>query len=220
MRWYLLPFYLIDEYFLIILNHIRSYLYHKPPQTWNTGHKGDIVLIQGLHERWIPLKKIADVINQKGYRIHIINELETNTKPVSVCCQLVSEYIIKRDLKEVILVTHSKGGIIGMELLKDPKINQRVKKLISIACPFQGSIFSFFFPYTHELMPSSELIKSLHRGVDIKKVINLFPGIDNHVIPNKNLKLDNCINIQLDIFGHTRILEHGFTIQEIQKLLT
>jgi pimeloyl-ACP methyl ester carboxylesterase len=219
MKWYLLPFYFIDDFWLILRNRCRYYFRREPPVDWNTGNKGDVILIHGVHAQWVSLEKIATAIHKEGYRIHIVKKLGTVTKPVIAATHDVAEYIKGNNLKDVIVIGHSKGGIVAVNLLKDPTVAERIKKVINIAGPIKGSFMAWIFPSTRELLPSSDLIKHYYQGIDTKKIINLYPRIDNDILPNKNLVGDNCVNKQIDIFGHIRIVEARQTIEEIKSHL-
>jgi triacylglycerol lipase len=215
MKWYLVPVNLVEEYLLIISNQIKYWVIPNPPIRWQVGNKVDVVLIPGVHESWIFLQKIAGTLNKFGYRVHVIKDLKTNTEPVMQGCKRISKYINEHNLKQVILITHSKGGINGLYLLKDKYVSKKVIKLITIACPFRGSILAGLMPSSMELIPSSSLIKNAFLEVDHKKIFNLYPRIDNHVVPNKYLIPDKVHSKKIDIAGHTRILESKEAIKEI-----
>ena len=219
MKWYFFPFYLIDDFWLIFRNRCRYFFRHEPPNDWNTGNNGDVILIHGAHAQWVSLEKIASTVHEQGYRIHIVKKLGTNTKPVVAATDDVADYIKVNDLKDVIVIGHSKGGIVAINLLKDPTVAKRIKKVINIAGPLKGSLLAWVFPSTRELLPSSDLIKHYSQGIDTKKIINLYPRIDNDIIPNKSLLGENCVNKQIDVFGHIRIVEARQTIDEIRSLL-
>jgi triacylglycerol lipase len=219
MKWYLIPVYFVGEYVLIVFNHLKYLLLADPPSRWKIGNKGNVVLIQGLNSGWVILKSIGDSLNGQGYRVHVIKDLKTNTIPVLEGCERVKEYINEHRLKDIIVITHSKGGIIGLYLLKDPKVSKRIKKLITIACPFYGSVLAGLMPCAKELVPSSQLIKNALSGVNFKKIFSLYPRVDNHVVPNKNLIPDKVSGKQIDITGHTRILESEETMGEISAYL-
>lgn len=219
MRWYLIPYYFIIEYLLILRNRFYSYAHPYPPEQWSNGESGDILLIQGLHERWTHLRTIGNTLNNIGFRIHIVNDLENNTKPVQKGYQHTVQYITKHKLNKFIIISHSKGGIIAMYILKNTLISPKVLKLITIACPYQGTIFARLMPSARELHGSSAIINKATEGIDLNKIINIYPRIDNHIAPNSSLKFEGIQNKQINIFGHTRILESKQTISEILKSL-
>lgn len=207
---------LINEYWLIIRNLIYGFL-SPLPGSWSEGTGGDVILIPGLHERLPFLKTIGNYLNNLGYRIHYISDLKTNTLSVNQEYLILKNYITTHRFTRLNILTHSKGGLVAKYLINDSQIFPLLDKVITIACPHYGSWASVLFPSSWELIPPSRVIKNLlidKKG--LKKITNIYPQTDNHIIPNSSLYLPGAKNIQLPIFGHTRILES----QELMKLLS
>lgn len=206
------------EYLLIAKKWIEKYKDKVPPNEWQVGAKGDVLLIPGFQETWVFLRTPANFLNSKGYRIHVITEIEPNIYSASDNLFTIKKYIEKETLKNFIILTHSKGGVIARHLLSDPQVQKRIKRVFIISSPNQGTLWGYLsFRHAHEFTPVSQIIKTLSTGT--KKIINIYPKIDNHVIPNKNLFLAGAINKEIDIFGHTRILESEETQKVIAKYL-
>ncbi|MDZ4228534.1 MAG: hypothetical protein U1E54_04790 [Candidatus Levybacteria bacterium] len=219
MKWYFYPYYLINDLWLILRNRCLYYLYPNPPKDWKTGDKGNVILIPGTNARWISLKKIALAVHKQGYKIHFVKKLGGNSKPVADAVEDVADYIKDNNLKDIILIGHSKGAIIAISLLKDPAIDKKIKKVIDIAGPLKGTLLSRFYASAKELYPSSDLIKHFGEGIDMKKVISIYPKIDDMIIPNKNLAGGNYENREINVFGHVRIIETKQTVNEIKSIL-
>jgi hypothetical protein len=219
MKLYLFPFYFINDLWLVLRNRIHYYFHLEPPKKWKTGNKGDVVLIQGLNARWISLNKIGLSVNKLDYKVHVVKKLENNLKPIAEGTADIAEYIKANDLKNVILIGHSKGAINAIYTLKDSEVAKRIKKVITIAGPFKGNSLCRFTLTARELEPGSIFIKKYNEGIDSKKIVNLYPVIDNMVIPNESLRWDRAINRPIDVFGHIRIVEAKQTIDEIKSIL-
>lgn len=212
------PLLIIDEYFLIIRFKIDRLLNSEPPLSWTKGDKGNFVIIQGLYEHFNFLKIIGDFINSQGYKVHILKDLNNNTLRIKDSVKIVESYAKENNLDEFNIICHSKGGIVAKYFLINSRFNDRIGKVISISSPYQGTLLSRLFDA--DLIPNSEvinLIKSDKRHNS--KFYNLYPKIDNHVIPNKNLLLDGAINIKIDVVGHTRILTSSKTLEAISKII-
>lgn len=192
------------------------------PKEWAEGKKGDVILIQGLGENWRFLKYIGDYINSYGFRVHILTELRNNTESVENGVKIVERYLQENKLNKVILVTHSKGGVIAKYLLDYSPQGKRVKKIIAIATPFKGSILANIpLEGANQLTPGSNLIRKVNAKCDQnRKIVSIFPKFDNHVMPISSSNLEGAINIQVDINGHTRILESPQIMQPIRQVLS
>jgi alpha-beta hydrolase superfamily lysophospholipase len=216
----LIPFQLIDEYLLIFGLKTNGKKFPHPPSSWNNGKKGDIVLIHGVTEPWNFLFDIGDYLNKTGYKIHIIPELKDNSMPLISATQIVKKYILSHHFLNLILVCHSKGGLIAYDLLSDSRIDSLVKLVITISSPFHGTHVGKLHPASMELAPRSLVIKKLETiKTNKSKIHAIHSRIDNHSIPHSCLHLEGAHNYQLDILGHTRILVSKKTQHLISQIL-
>ncbi|MEN9389293.1 MAG: hypothetical protein RLY61_377 [Candidatus Parcubacteria bacterium] len=211
---------MVKEYALIgylkLLPHTRK----KLPDEWVLGDVGTVVLIPGLHETNFFLYSVGNFLNQHGYRILTIPEFDS-LEPVGQIYTKLEKLVQSLDASNIILVSHSKGGIVAKYFLDNSNQSHRIKYSVSLATPYLGSVFAILrFHNLHELASSSNLIKEVsQQDAHVAKVINLYPKFDNHVIPNKNLLLKGAKNIQINVNGHTRILVCEETYTEIIKAL-
>lgn len=206
---------LAKEYLLILNNKIAP-LYKAIPKDWNYGSEGDVVLLIGLNENWYFLHIIAKFLNSKGYRIHIPG-YNSRGKIINNV-EYVRKYIESNKLKNIILIGHSKGGIVARYLLKS-KISKEVSKTIIIATPNNGTKLAYLKIFNlYELQPNSLILKNLRKEANLQ-IYNIFPTIDNHVIPNSSLKLKGANNIEIHITGHTRIVESKALLNKIESIL-
>lgn len=209
--------YFYQEYLLIL----KNILNHEPfPESWKSGTKGNVLLLPGLYENAHFFIQIGNELNAVGFRVLQIDNLTTQSTSVNQYCDAVKQFISINQLDRVILLGHSKGGLIAKSLLIDPSFSKKVLTTICIATPFGGSWLSFVVPHGQELTPSSSLIKQLKSNKQINhQIFNLYPTIDNHVLPNQSLLLEEGNNYQVDVVGHTRILEDKQTLSYIKNIL-
>lgn len=203
-----------------------SFIFRKPPSHY-LGHilenKSPIILIPGIYSRWQFLKEIADPISLEGHPVYIVENLGYNNKTIRHSAKLIRELIDEKDLKNVIIIAHSKGGLIAKHLLVYNNEDNRVIKVIAIATPFLGSQAVKFLPGKafKELHPEGEMIKKLHSQSEVNhKIVSIFGEFDNHVWPTENCKLEGAKNIQIDVYGHHAILfdkqVHNIVLKEIE----
>jgi hypothetical protein len=206
---------LLPEYCLMIKNKIYEQIYTNYPSKWNSGTKGNVILIPGWNETWFVLKTIGDELNNSGYKVHVISELKDNKLSVLETLKTVESYIEEIKTKEIILVCHSKGGIVARLLLSKPTTASKISKVFFVSATIQGTWLGYL-PFINIKDQTPKSVQELPLpNSQIHKIINLYPLLDNIVIPNKNLLLDGAENIQIPVIGHTRILNSSKTIQEI-----
>lgn len=200
-----------------ILNLHKEYLYllkkffvsHFPPQKWSVGNKGNVILVPGFMDDHVFLTAIANALNAIGYKIHILKDFDTTFQSIQDLAQELVSFIQANNLDNIVLVAHSKGGIISRYVLEYyPEINLMIKKIFTISTPHQGTVFGKLNKFhLDQLAPGSKIINDLNVQKDnLHKIVNIYPRVDNSIVPNKNLILAGAENHQVDIVGHTRIL--------------
>ncbi len=202
------------------------YQHRKPPKHY-LGHvingKNPVILIQGVTLKWGFMKKLGDAISLAGHPVYIAPELGHNLDSVPNQAKLIEQIILDNSLQNVVIVAHSKGGLIAKHLLNNSPVSPKIKKIIAIATPFHGSNLTKYLigkPFK-ELHPNSETVQNLNSKCDLdKKICTITPTFDNHVWHPKQTKLNSASeNITLPIKGHHKIIFNQKTIQTILNLI-
>ena len=206
----------VHDYLYAARGTAYSFLVRTPPAHY-LGHrikgKVPIILIPGLYTKWSFLKFFADSLSHLGHPIYVLDHLGYNSHSIDHSAKLVRELIEEQDLRSVIILAHSKGGLIGKYVLAFYNSGHRVKKVIAIASPFAGSHAARFFPLAsfRELHPHSPMIAALKTEEAANRhIVSIFGVFDNHVWPEESCRLSGARNIQVGVHGHHRILfDHG-----------
>lgn len=200
------------DYLYLIHKQANSFIFKNPPKHY-LGHivegKNPIILIPGVFEKWNFLKFIVNPLSLKGHPIFVLEHLGYNTREISHSAKLVRELIDEKNLKDIIIISHSKGGLIGKYLLAFLNGDRRIKKVITIATPFGGSSIVKITPHRifRELSPESEIIKNLMAEKSVNhKIVSIYGIFDNHVWPTLSCNLEGAKNIQVGVYGHHKIL--------------
>jgi predicted alpha/beta hydrolase family esterase len=206
--------YWIRDYLYAIHRHNYSFIFRKPPKHYLgyvKENKAPVILIPGLYEKWHFIKAIADPLSLQGHPIYVLEHLGYNTKEIGHVAKLIRELIDEKKLRDVVIVAHSKGGLIGKHLLAFDNQDGKIKKLIAIATPFSGSHIVKFIHHksAKELHPDSEIIKKLTNEKRIDhKIVSIFGTFDNHIWPESSSYLEGAKNIQVKAYGHHKILSN------------
>lgn len=185
------------------------YIHHNPPKHYlgyTVKGKDPVILIPGITNKWGFLKKLGDKISLEGHPVYIVPKLGYNLVDIPTAAKIVEDLIDENNLKDVIIVAHSKGGLIGKYLLIN---DNRIKKLIAIATPFSGSHFARFFLHKsfRQLSPQNQIIVDLSARPEVnKKIVSIIPVFDNHVWHKSGSYLKGAKNIKVNIHGHHKIL--------------
>lgn len=218
----------IEDYIHASIFYSKSFIYRESPKHY-LGHivdtKVPIILIPGINTKWQFLKIIADELSKIGHPIYIVRDLGYNRKSIHDSAKIVRNLIDKTDLKNIIILAHSKGGLIGKEILIHFNNDERVIKVIAVATPFLGSDIGKIIPdkAVKELSPQSDIIIKQNNIFHVnEKIISIYGMYDNHVWPTENSILQGAENIQIKVDGHHKILSNKnarhIIIQKIEEI--
>lgn len=217
--------YWINDYYYLLLGKILMLLNKRPPHhylNYVVKGKSPIILIPGNSNRWGFLKKLSDTISHLGHPVYVVDKLGSNLFDISISAKIVRETIDENNLKNVILLGHSKGGVVGKYLLIHNNKDNRVSRLIAIATPFSGTNIVNNLPYKSlkELSPTSKIIQEISSNFKVNsKIVSIMPEFDNHVWSEKGSYLERALNIKVPVKGHHKIVFDKDVIKKIIELL-
>ena len=177
-----------------------------PGRRIRSGRYGaPVLLLPGLLERSGYLWRLANHLSAHGHRVITVPGLGWNLGSLERASRAALDAL--GDQRGVVVVAHSKGGLIGKRVLREA--GDRVSGMVAVATPFQGSRLAAGFSRTPLLRrtplglfdPSSEELRALaaDTGVD-HRIISLVPTRDP-VIPDGS-HLPGATNIALPQTGH------------------
>lgn len=176
------------------------------------AHHTPLVLLPGIWERWRYLVPLARALHGWGHPVHLIESLGSNGTPLPPAARLVSDYLAEHDLTGVVLVAHSKGGLIGKLVMLDPASAARVRGMVALSTPFRGSSLSWRVFARSPLglfAPRGRAILDLAAQREVNsRIVSLQPAHDQ-VIPEGS-RLDGAKNVTLKVSGHFRPLRDSW----------
>ena len=118
-------------------------------------------------------------------------KLGYNIGAIDVMARIVSEYLESLNLRDVIVIAHSKGGLIAKQALAKPDTVHRVRHVIAINTPFSGSRYAnlFLMPSVRMFMPTGLIITQLALNNAINSHISsLYSVFDPHIPETSHLE--------------------------------
>jgi pimeloyl-ACP methyl ester carboxylesterase len=202
----------------------RGNIKHLLQPSWKPGNK-QIILLPGIYEHWEFMNPIAHALLAAKYSVHVIEGLGYNASTVEEAAKKVEQYVVDHDLKNCVIVAHSKGGLIGKYLLSFSNEKQRFRGLVSLNTPFGGSRYAYVLPFAslRVFAPTSPLLTLLAKEEAVNAhIYSLYSIFDPH-IPNGSA-LVGAHNIQLSTYGHFRPVKdpvvHTEVIKAVEALFT
>lgn len=197
-----------------------------------------VLLIPGVYERWPFMRPVAERAHRLGHPVHVVEALGYNRGSVVRMAELVTDYLDEQDLRDVVIIAHSKGGLIGKYLLANDAggaavsapgtddggagkgAGTRVSAMLAINTPFSGSVYANFFllPSIRAFSPRNKVLRGLteSRGVN-SKITSVYSSWDPH-IPGGS-ELAGARNVQLAGSGHFRIMADEELLDLVESLL-
>lgn len=204
----------------------RAFVRRESPQAFvepgpDAGCHTPLVLLPGIWERWQYLVPLARALNAHGHPAWLVPALGSNGGPLAPASGVVADFLIERQLTDVILVAHSKGGLIGKLVMLDPRVSDRVRGMVALSTPFQGS--SLAWPIFRRsplgiFAPKGSVIVELAAQQQVNARIISVQPIHDQVIPEGST-LPGARNVTLEMTGHFRPLRDATVHRTVHQLV-
>lgn len=183
-----------------------------------------IVLLPGVYETWLFLEPLATRLNARGYRVFAVPELSFNRMPVLRSAEVVSAALTRlaeqHGISQYILLAHSKGGLIGKQLMLGEPGTAPVVGMVAIATPFSGSSYAQYFPSAtvKAFSPRDETLQLLQTQQHVNAhIVSIYADFDPH-IPAKS-ELIGAQNIELPLSGHFVLLGNTLLADTVERAI-
>jgi alpha-beta hydrolase superfamily lysophospholipase len=184
------------------------------------GTRAPVVLLPGIFETWRFLRPLAEHIHAAGHPVHVVTALGDNRISVPEAAALVRGHLEEHDLTGVVIVAHSKGGLVAKYLMGMPDTGPRIRSAVTVGTPYAGSALAALIPLPsmRALLPGSPglLRLALSRAVNAQ-IVSVWGWFDPHV-PGGS-RLDGARNIELEVGGHFRILARPELLAIVDQVL-
>jgi triacylglycerol lipase len=168
-----------------------------------------VVIVPGVYEAWHFMRPLARSLHARGLSVHVVPGLGRNRSGIAPSATLLRERIAALGLHDVVLVAHSKGGLIGKRAMIDDVLarERRIGSMVTVNTPFTGSRYARWVPLpaVRALVPGAPSIQelALERSVD-ERIVAVRSFWDPHV-PDAGPPGDGA-DVLLTTPGHFRPL--------------
>lgn len=164
-------------------------------------------MLPGVYESWQFMLPLVRDLHERGHPVHVVRALGHNRVPVLEGARVVATYLKEAELRDVVIVAHSKGGLVGKQLMSFGAEATSVRTMVAIATPFGGSSYARYLlgPTLRAFAPGNETLAALSRSVEANgRIISVFPNFDPHI--PEGSALDGAKNVRVHTAGHFRVL--------------
>lgn len=212
------------------------------PAAWGRGDPSlpEVILLPGVYEHWTFLRPLGDALSAAGHRVRVVHGLGVNRRGVAETADRLARLLSRLPTPAAgrILVAHSKGGLIGKQMLVSSGAAREaataaaaggdaakaaasagpgsqpmgVLGLVAIATPFGGSRLARLFldPSIRAFMPDDETLVSLGRATSVNgRIVSVYGPYDPHI--PEGSALEGATNVAVPAPGHFRVLSSPAT---------
>ncbi|MES2092207.1 MAG: alpha/beta hydrolase [Actinomycetota bacterium] len=178
-----------------------------PSERYDHGDLAPVLLLPGVYETWQFLRPAADRLNAIGHPIHALRGLGFNRLTIVASAQLAQYYLDEKGLTGVVILAHSKGGLIAKHMMVADDLAGRIDALVAINSPFGGSTLANWAPVRtlRAFSPRDETVRTLAANLAANsRITSIYSRLDP-LIPGGS-ELEGATNIRLPMVGHFRPL--------------
>ena len=187
---------------------------------FRTGHRTPVVVLPGVYEPWRFMLPMIRMLHGDGHPVHVIDPLQNNRRPIAHGAEAVASYLRSQQLERVVIVAHSKGGLLGKHVMAFSAERHRVPSMVAIATPFGGSALARYqlSPTLRSFSPRDATLRKLsaERSVN-ERIVSVFASFDPHI--PEGSELEGARNVKVDTGGHFRILAHPETLRIVRDVV-
>lgn len=187
------------------------------PDRWSARKDAvHVVLVPGVWEPWRYLEPLGRTLHRAGFGVLAVPQLGYNRRPVADGAAHVRR-AIESLTGTVVIVGHSKGGLVGKRVLLDWKRDRLAGKvpedlhlagLVAIATPFGGSVRARLIPWPSiaELRDDAPSLAELATETAVHdRIVEIVPAWDPHVPSHRPLVGGRVVRLRTE--GHFRSLD-------------
>ncbi|WP_174776137.1 alpha/beta hydrolase [Cryobacterium sp. Sr3] len=209
------------DYVYAATGQTRAFLSRARPTDFRSGTKAPIVIIPGVYESWQFMRPLIEILHGHGHPVHVVAKLGRNRRSLADAAATVAAYLERENLNGVVIVAHSKGGLIGKLLMTTDDPGRRVSGMTAISAPFGGSRYARYWvvPSIRAFAPTNMALHDLgldHRGNN--RITSIYEVVDPHV--PEGSELVGARNIQLRVGGHFRTLGDPAAVRAVLDAVT
>ena len=201
------PLVYLADYAYALRRASRSVLNARDDTRYLGGDLAPVLLLPGVYETWTFLRPIARRLHDLGHPVHVVRALHGNTRSIPVAAARAQAYLDRHDLRAVVLVAHSKGGLIGKHMMLVDDASGRIDRLVAIATPFGGSRYAHWMldPSLRAFRPTEKTMAMLAASASVNsRITSIYGSVDTHI--PEGCELPGAVNLEFPVSGHFRVL--------------
>lgn len=190
------------------------------PSTYCNPSGQPVILIPGIYESWHQMRGLASYLKERGFDPHLLPQLGNTLGPVDLLARRVLAYLSENNLHEVLLVGHSKGGLVSRCVQLQAQLGV-VRGIVTMGTPHRGAhLAAYTLPSAgvRDLVPTNPLIQKMYADTRFSdRVVCLQARWDQHVPEGASLPLARLEIV--DVVGHNRLITEEVAFEACAQAL-
>lgn len=211
----------VADYLYAARRQLRAALPAPDPRDLLSGDRAPILILPGVYEPWRFMLPLIRDLHARGHPVHVLATLRDNRLAVIEGAELADAHLLEHGLDDVVIVAHSKGGLIGKHVMSFGAAAPRIRAMVAVATPFNGSRYARLLlgSALRAFSPRDETVSLLTRSLEANaRIVSVFPRFDPHIPESSGLI--GARNVSIDTGGHFRVLAHPRTVAEVRRTAT
>ncbi|MEJ3403346.1 alpha/beta hydrolase [Rathayibacter sp. YIM 133350] len=182
---------------------------HDPNEYASSGSKRPVLMLPGIYEDWRFMRPVAARLAGAGHPVHLLPQLGYNRSRIAEAGRAAADLLASRGLSDVVIVAHSKGGLIGKWVMVESEERARITRMVAINTPFSGSRLARYAVRRElrEFSPRDAALLRFSAITDVNaRITSVYSSLDL-VVPDGSFLAGAERNIRLPFAGHFRLLE-------------
>lgn len=178
-----------------------------------------VLVIPGIYENWRFLQPVIERLVGCGHPVHVVAGLGYNRGTIRAMASLVEDYVLQRDLRDLVLVAHSKGGLVGKTVMTGTAAGARISAMAAVNTPFSGSAYARYAPIRslRAFSPADRALRLLAANLEVNaRITSVYASFDPHIPGGSHLA--GAANVELAAAGHFRVLADPVLLDTVARV--
>ncbi len=165
------------------------------------------IVLPGVWEAWEALEAWARALHAVGWSVRVVPALDQQLGTLPRLAGVLSEWLRENDLRNVLVVAHSKGGLVTKQTMIGVE-GWRIRQLISLGTPYEGAPLAALSPKAlgmRDLLPGTPDLAFLQTQIHVNpRIVAIQAQWDQNVPADPTLPGATLVTVA--VAGHNALL--------------
>ena len=194
----------------------------------NSSNRNPVILIHGIFDTTAIFQKMSAYLGEQGWEVHSFDLIPNyGFLGLDRLAEQIAEYADRTfgPDQPIDLVGFSMGGLVSRYYVQRLGGIDRVRRLITISSPHNGTWTAYFYvqPGTLQMRPNSKFLEDLNRDVAQLDRINftsIWTPLDGMIVPPNSSKLPVGQEVIINVLLHAWMVQDPRCLRIVAQALS